>query len=285
MPPKQSNPKLNTPDRIRELAKKKGVTIVLDMDDSSQEAKMDSAYSYSSHSKTLTIVASSLEAQDKPLLLEIIKKVFTGGGLIWKDSKEETLDSYNEYSAQNTDGKILGFFQGIMPPDDFIALKLSLYLRSEQLKGKNIHSYKQDIRDRFGDRGSNIANLCSAGYFENEFMPLYNLVSKEEFAEYYEIAIGKKARALFVHFGMDAEEIQSAFEQMVEKAEKYHMHDFRIHGLGEKNVENIKKFFATRTPKDDENFIIQKEYEKVTEPPAIEYAVIFIKPAAQPASE
>ena len=75
---------------------------------------------------------------------------------------------------------------------------MSLFLRSELKRNRNVSGYKNDIREQFGERGANIANLCTAGYFENEFMPLYAL-SHEEFKEYYELAVKEKARALFVH--------------------------------------------------------------------------------------
>jgi len=275
--PKPINPKLDTPEKIKTLANKKGVTIYLDMDDNSEEAKMGLAYSYSRKSKILTIVGTYLKEKDKPLLLEIIKKAFTSGGLLLKKSKEEVLNSYNEYATNNNDRGILQFFFNVIPKDDFNALKMSLYLRDQQVKGKNISGYKRDIRERFGERGANIANLCSAGYFEAEFMPLlYNSVSKDEFYEYYEIAVGKKARALFVHGGMDRDDIEKEFNAMLGRALNYHMKDFRVHGLGKQNVFNIKDFFSNKQSDPEDKYIFKKGYEKTEPSYVIEYVITII---------
>ena len=274
---KPSRISTSSPEQIKQLARKKGVTIVLDMDGSSQESKMDHAYSYSSKSKTLLIVADLLEKKDKPLLLEIIRKVFTGGGIILKKSKEELLASYKAYSTNNNDKSILAFFEGVLTKDDFSALKMSLYLRDQQNKGENVAEYKRDIRQKFGDRGANIANLCTAGYFEEEFMPLlYNSVSKEKFYEYYEIVVGKKAKALFVHGGMGEDELELAFNEMLEKAIKYHIKHFHVHGLGYQNVSNIKEFFSKK-PIDPENkYIVQKEYENSEPALVVVYGITII---------
>jgi hypothetical protein len=279
MPPKKivsSSPKLDTAEKIKQLSNKKGVTIFIDMDDHTEESKMGSAYSYSSKTKILTIVASILILKDRQLLLDIIKKSFTGGGLILKSSSEGVLEAYQKYSLNNTDKNILEFFQGIIPRDDYNALKVSLYLRYEQKMGKNIYSDKKDIRDRFGERGANIANLCTAGYFENEFYPLFNAAPRELFNEYYELAVGQKARALFIHAGMKKDEIEIAFNEMLEKAVKYHMNDFRIHGLGNQNVSIIKQFFLAKKTAPDDKYIFRKTYEKTDHPLVIEYVITII---------
>ncbi len=210
-------------------------------------------------------------------MLEIIKKVFTGGGLVLKKSKEELLYSYKEYVIYNTDKSILTFFASILPRDDFYALKMSLYLRDQQSKGKNISEYKREIRQKFGDRGANIANLCTAGYFEAEFMPLfYNSVSKNTFHEYYEIVVAKKAKALFVHAGMGVKEIQTAFNEMIDKAVKYRMKHFHIHGLGYQNVSNIKEFFAKKPIDPEDKYIFKKEYENTEPALVIVYGITII---------
>ena len=259
------------------------VTIIIDSDDSSPESQIGSAYSYDSRNKVLTIVASILAKIDSGLLNRILVEAHNEGTVILKATKEDILNSYTKYVSENPDQKTLEFFKPILEndlklKDDFFALKMSLYLRDQSKKGQRIHNYKNDIRNRFGDRGANIANLCTAGYFENEFMPLYNTVSKNEFYEYYENAVGNKARALFVHFGMDNDLITAEFDNMIAKGLKYHMRDFRVHGIGSQNVFSIKRFFSTRAAAENEKFIIQKTYESASSIsiPAIEYTVTFV---------
>ena len=261
---------------IKGYAYKKGTTIILDVDGTSQEAKIETPYSYDPEPAILPLVAPILEQKNKPLLLEIIKKVFEDGGLLLKVDKESALKSYQQYLSQNPNQKTLAFFENIISKDDYLALKMSLYLRSESEKGKNIFSYKNDIRNKFGERGANIANLCTAGYFESEFMPLYNEVDRKNFDEYYELAVGKKARALFIHSGMSKEDIEKSFDGMLLKALNYHMVDFRIHGIGTVNVSVIKEFINTKPTSSEDKFVIQKGYEK-TNPPVIEYIVMIVK--------
>jgi hypothetical protein len=264
----------STADFIRKHAFKKGVTIVLDFEGTSQEAQMSYSASFDPQTKILSIVVS--QVSDKELIFEIIKKVHSDGDLIWKTTKEETLSSYKDYSEAGKDNDILAFFAGILTPGDYEALKMACFIRNEMLNQRNIYEYKKDIRVRFGDRGANISNLCSAGYFEKEFMPLYKEVNKTDFFEYYELAVGKKARALFIHSSMGEAEIEEEFTKMVDKAQRYHMVDFRIHGLGENNVNTIKSFFANRIEEPDEKFDIAVRYEKKLPTRSIEYVVTML---------
>ena len=244
----------------------------MDFDDTSQEAQMGVSSSYSHEDKILRVVVSAL-SNDKELVLDLIRKIHGEGELIWKTTKTDTLSSYTKYSKHNEDKGLLQFFEGKLSKSDFEALKMALFIRSEMLKHHNIYEYKKDIRDKFGERGANIANLCSAGYFEQEFRPLYNAVLLEDFKEYYELAVGKKARALFIHSGMSEHEIAEEFSKMVDKALKYHMADFRVHALGIVNVTAIKTFFQTRVADADEKFTVQIKYEKAFPMVATEYII------------
>jgi len=200
--------------------------------------------------------------------------VHEDGELLWKSTKKQVLENYTEYAkaANSGDKNILQFFSDVLPKGDYAALKMALYLRDQSAKGRDISVYRKDIRDRFGERGTNISNLCSAKYFDGEFQTLYNEVTKEEFKEYYEIAVGKKARALFVNVHMDEDQIQEEFETMLAKAIKYHMNEFRIHGKGKTNVINIKKFITNLHISAEDSFTIKKVYddERLT---AVEYIV------------
>ena len=244
---------------------------MLDFDGTSQEAEMGYLTSYDSNTKILSVVVSQID--DKELIYKLIRLVHSNGDLIWKSTKEETLSSYKEYSDSGKYNDLLSFFGDKLTADDYEALKMACFIRNEMSNSRNIYEYKKDIRVRFGERGANISNLCSAGYFEKEFMPLYDKLGRAGFNEYYELAVGKKARALFIHSNMGEFEIEEEFDKMVDKAQKYHMTDFRVHGLGENNVPAIKAFFAKREEDSDENFTIQLMYEKQYPSLSIEYIV------------
>ena len=261
-------------ERILDLATTPGITIILDGDTESQEAKMGAPYTYEPNDKILKVTLSEFSEEDLDKLLPLIKKFFEETGLLILDNQEEVVESYSKYVDENADKKTLEFFKEVLYIEDFYALKMSLFMKSEKEKGASIDGYKKDIRERFGPRGTTIANLCNAGYFENEFMPLYNEVPIEEFERRYELAVGKKARALFIHSGMTLEILQEAFDSVISKARRFHIDDFRIHAFGWQNVDLLKKFLKERLLDDNENFNIIKRTE-MTAPPAIEYDVVF----------
>lgn len=264
-------PKPSPLEVMLSLAKKPSVTVILDGNPNSENSLMGIPYNYYKHDKILTIVLANVSPDDQEQLLPIIKDIFNEGGLVLRDTQEEVLELYESYLTKNPDQDLLTFFKDKLPYDDLTALKMSLFMRSETA---NIDSYKQDIRERFGTRGIYIANLCNAGYFENEFIPLYNNSTPIQFKRKYELLVGEKARALFVHAGMTKSIIQDYFYAMVEKSLRYKLSDFRIHGFGGRNVDIIKKFLEDRIIEEEEPFEIVLREEKQN-PPAIEYDVIF----------
>ena len=259
-------------DDIYNYALKKGVIILFDVEGITPIGQMGSKFSYDRHNRELLIVIDNLDAQEKVVVQGIIRKLYESGETLFKQSKENTLSKYVEYKDNNTDKEILDFFQKILPPDDYSALKMGLFIRDLMNDGKPIYTYKQDIRDRFGERGANIANLCTAGYFEEEFIPFYQQYSSQEFEEYYELAVGKKARALFIHSMMTPEHINDEFENILTRALRFHMTDFRIHALGRSNVNAIKDFFSSKSENEKE-YTWSIKYERSHPQSVIEYVV------------
>jgi len=144
--------------------------------------------------------------------------------------------------------KILKFFKGKIPPDDYKALRASLYLRSRFREGgENISGLKLDIMEKYGERGKNITNLCTAGYFENWLIPLYKEMKKEDdftnekFLEIYNIVIRESAFAVFVNRSMSSEQTKDAIMQKMETNSKYGIKFLNIHGIGNHNVNKIKE--------------------------------------------
>ena len=252
---------------IKETSSKKGVTVILDFNPDSNLSNMGSMYSYDSKSKILTLCAPNLSREDKPFLLEYIRSIHEEGEFIWKESKNDGLSSVKKYSEENKDAKILQFFSSLISTDDSVALKMSLFLRNQAKLKKDITAYKQDIVERFGSRGSNISNLCSAGYFE-QLMNSYNDSEHVEFMKYYDLVVGKRAKALFVNTHMKPGHLKKQIEEMVKKAEHYHTDNFRIHGIGAANVSTIKTAISQIGGEVD--YIIRKTFESKS---AIEYVV------------
>ena len=66
-------------------------------------------------------------------------------------------------------------FEDVITPEDFAALNDSLYIDYLMKKGlrNELSKRKNQIINRFGQRGNTICNLYTAGYFKDIFIPLF----------------------------------------------------------------------------------------------------------------
>lgn len=169
--------------------------------------------SYDPKEKKLEIYIDSLEPDKRKKLEPIIKEYIEEGNKLLEKETSRLLYRLYKYNEENRNSPILSFFKPIVSSADYAALEASLFLRSKFTARENVEKLKNDIRKRFGDRGNNISNLCTAGYFEEFLMPLYNS-SKDSFKEQYEIIVSKAVLAVFVNRSMSPAEIKY---QIIEK--------------------------------------------------------------------
>lgn len=227
------------------------VNVTRNSDNNLQKKK----YIYDSEKKQLNLHYDLLSNEEKTTVAEVFRERLEEGKQILENKTSNLLEELLFFQKnKGTNEKILEFFKPIIPPDDLEALECSLYLRDAFLKGKNVSLYKEDIRKRFGDRGNNIANLCTAGYFEGFLMPLYNNF-QSQFNELYGVIVGKSVLAIFVHSQMTELMIKNEFKHKMELSKKYGLKFIHIHGIGEGNIKTIKKCI-------DENKEIFQYYNK-----------------------
>lgn len=165
-----------------------------------------------------------------------------------------------DYNKMQPDSKVLAFFKPLISPNDYIALESALYLRGAFKSGKDVSKLKADLRETFGFRGSNIANLCTAGYYENFLMPLYNS-NPDKFKELYEQIVQNAVLALFVHSGMEVDDIPIRIKNKVGISRKYGIKFIHIHGIGITNVEKIKECMGSKIDFFKEEFVDKKVFE------------------------
>jgi len=202
----------------------------------------DKEYLLDKDNKRLLINYDKLDEEKKRELGKIFKDKVESGGEILESNTLVLLNELYEYQkTRGEDKKIIDFFSSIMPKEDIEALDSSLFLRKKFNEEKDVRNLKDDIRKRFGDRGNNIANLCTAGYFEKFLIPIYNS-SKEDFERIYEVVVSKSAMAIFVHNQMDEEEITNELKRKIDLSKKYGLDFIHIHGIGEKNIKIIKNW-------------------------------------------
>ncbi len=243
---------------ILDAASKKDVKIYFINDLVSLEENA-ATHIYNKRHKTLKIFVGNLPQKYEGRIFSIILDRFKVDGIIQKVGQEKDFQSYKDYKKKNKDKDLLSFFENKIPEQDLIALKVSLFMVSEKEKGKEIHKYKKAIRERFGERGMTIANLCNAGYFESEFKLKYEEKGKDEFEKYYEICVGRNARAVFVHSGMNYRILYSALLVMLRKCGELGRKEFRIHAFGNQNTNLTKEVLDDIEVKEEGRFTCKKD--------------------------
>lgn len=200
----------------------------------------DNITEYNPESKVLDLnlqaFSKDQKKQIKPIIAEYIAR---GNKLLFTDTSDLLYKLYN-YMYQKKHLQLLIFFSNILSIDDYRALESSLFLRDEFNKGNNVSKLKHDIRQAYGIRGNTICNLCTAGYFENFFIPLYNQ-EKEKFNTLYEMIIQHSLIAVFVHGNMKKEEITEQIKNKLYLSKRYGIKFIHVHGIGQSNIQTIKE--------------------------------------------
>lgn len=207
---------------------------------SNNNVKVAEGLYYDKDKKILDIDLNRLPEEKKKVAKEVIKDYIEEGNKLLELKTNNCLESLYKYNKKNPNKAILDFFKPIIPSNDYEALESALFLREKFHKREDVNKLKQDIRTRFGDRGNNISNLCTAGYFEELLMPLYNS-SKEEFKRVYEDIVKSSMLALFVHSQMEDKEIPNKITEKLNISKKYGIKWIHIHGIGKSNVKKIKR--------------------------------------------
>jgi hypothetical protein len=202
------------------------------------------AVKHDPNSNRYVIDVSRLSDDEYKEISNISRKYVEEGNLLLE---KKSLDLLNElYVFKRTQNSTLEFFRDIIPQADLEALRASLFIREKFRKGEQINNLKYDIIMRFGDRGRNISNLCSAGYFEEFLIPLYNSESKDKFNEIYEDLIKNSMLTVFVNSKMNADDIPKEIEKKILISKKYGFKFIHVHGIGQRNINTIKQFINSK---------------------------------------
>lgn len=234
------------------------VIIVNDSYKQNSENKKSTSLIRSDENDNLFLDISKLNNEQKEKLKLIVPEYLQEGSKLLQLETANLLENLYSYNRNNTDKQILEFFKCIVPPNDLEALEASLYLRHVFHKHENVSDLKRNIRETFGLRGNNIANLCTAGYFEEFLIPLYNS-SKERFTELYELIVSKSIIAVFVHQGININEIPNEINEKIQISKKYGIGFIHIHGIGERNIMTIKECISKN---ESFNYFEKKVFEK-----------------------
>ena len=208
---------------------------------------------YVSLERELDINLAALSPKQKQDIKKIFPQILANEKTIFKKETLDLFDSINDYNKNKEGKQILTFFENKIPKYDLEALNASLYLRSVFRKRKDIKKLKQDINTTFGTRGNNISNLCTAGYFDNFLMELYNS-SPGTFNGLYEDIVSNKALAVFVNEHMTKEKITEDIKNKLDVSKKYGIKFVHIHGIGTSTVKKINEYIENKEKKDFDTF-------------------------------
>lgn len=154
----------------------------------------------------------------------------------------------------------IAFLKGVFPDDEFQIWRAGLYLAKCFHEGKRtiVPRLKHDMVQRYGKRGGDIANICSAGYLENYLIPLYQDLeranpetAKAIFQRVCRIVVGESAFAIFVSHYHNLTNLQEEIEAKIAINSRYGIHFLNIHTIGSTNKKIVEEVLAIMANKYD----------------------------------
>jgi len=182
----------------------------------------------SDKNKTVELNYPKLTGEERKLLGSSLRKGIKDKelNLLETDSNERVKDIKEKFNLKcNKD--ILDFYRGKISPEHYKALEASLYARSYFKLGQSILDMKKDIRNKFGEDGNNICNLCTTGYFEGYIKEAYEeMQSSPDFSiikwqDYFQIIVRTSPFAIFVHKEMSENELSGKILFRLKTYKKY----------------------------------------------------------------
>lgn len=196
----------------------------------------------------------------KPEELEMAKKLLKGlviedGRVLLDESSNQKIQDFKQLESGKPTQVKIEFFRSILSPSDLTILRASLYLAEVHARGDRdlAHKLKKEISDIHGLRGRNIANLCTAGYFETIIKPLYEEMAKrsdftiDAFRKAYDTIVMSYPFAVFISNESGYSHSRKEVIDKMEYDKRYGIHKLNIHGIGEQNVKKILKIVADLT--------------------------------------
>jgi hypothetical protein len=198
--------------------------------------------------QTLGINLNKLSPSEKEELKPLIPQAVAGGALLLEDKSIERIEDIELKERTPDEKDILAFFKGKIPHPDYTALRASLYLRKRFSEGADrdeIAKLKGEITWKYGRRGRNISDLCSAGYFETLIKTIFEEkersgYTEQEIFDTYDLIVEEGTLTVFVSTGMSPDQVRQEIEGKIKRNKQYGLHILYIHGIGRTNIETIR---------------------------------------------
>lgn len=196
--------------------------------------------------KTININVSTLNQKDMPAIKKLIRQAISENKLLIEEKANTRLQDIAKTKNNPDSTSLLEFFKGKISNNDLEILRASLYVKTVYGRGDQVGELKDDIITRYGARGRNIVNLCTAGYFSSLIKPLFeDMVDQQGFKpswylEVFDTIIDQSPVAVFVSSSTTKDQLLSEVEARIRINKRYGIHYLNIHGISEQNVEKIE---------------------------------------------
>lgn len=202
---------------------------------------------YEVHNNILVINSNQLNKGESQIVKQLMRDYVDQGNLLLEQESLKLLEEVKEIERKGDNKTILEFFKGKIPQTDQEILRASFVIKELHEMHKDVKGLKWDIIQRYGKRGSNISNLCTAGYFETVIKPLYEAMassqdfSQEKFLERYEVIVMQYPFAVFVSSRMSKAETKTEIVNKIKLNKGYGIRQMNVHGIGKENVIKIQE--------------------------------------------
>ncbi|MFA5157864.1 MAG: hypothetical protein WC451_01560 [Patescibacteria group bacterium] len=189
------------------------------------------------------------KGEEKQVIDDFITSSFSRRMEFIEPSADLTCLDYAKISSDQEYQSIVGFFRNRLPQVDLNLLETALYLRKVYKSGdrERCKLLKTQIISRYGTRGANLSNLCTAGYLENSIIPLFKELDKEKWLEpekfrsiFYDL-IDSYPTAVFVYQGMTDDDINNKIFKKIRENVEFGLLYLTIHGIGKDNIKTVKR--------------------------------------------
>lgn len=214
--------------------------------------------------KTVIVNVNEVPKEKIPQVNALIKKfVIEEGQVLLEDKAKNLVDEITIFEKASHSLDLVDFFRGKLSSSDLEILRASLFVKDVYDKDGQVGDLKRSIIIKHGDRGRNIVNLCTAGYFHSIIKPLYLEMEKQsdftigKFLSTYNTIIMNYPFAIFVSNTTSFVSLEEEVKKKMERNKQYGIDNLNLHGIGEENMDKITA-------------IIEKFKDKFTHRPTID---------------
>ncbi len=191
---------------------------------------------------------AALDGKTDKALGESIRRAGKGT-FILNDEQEKIINEVSESIKKKSNDEIIQFFSGKIPAEDLVILISSLYIRDKFQRDKSdeVGILRKQLAESYGKKAFVISNLCTASYFEDFLMPLYNEMAKqkdftiEKFKKSYRKLIDDFPVAIFINAYMTKKGVEEKIRGKIKENKMFSIPYLNIHGIGQENIKNIQK--------------------------------------------